>query len=811
MAYRRTSLPWFSLGNRAYINGLVTLYKVDASGNRLTTLATLYDGATGSGTLTNPQSLDGDGKFAVPVYIAEPVIALVASSEIGSHETGVFYPLQRSYRGAWAVGQSYVIDDIVSDGAAGAFTLNLYSCNVEHVSAVWATELAAEKWLLMAPVGTEGSRIAAQTAATAAAASATSATASAVTATTAATAAALSLNYTAPGSAVVRTTAAKVGESLSVLDFGALGDGSTDDTAAFQLAANQGGVITVPTGTYIVSTVNLNYNSAFIGEGDASIIKRKAGIEGTSVAAATGAFVVATHGITVEIKDLLIDGNEAAQNPYESYGYGIRFGNLTSAAGSKLVVLVDNVTFQNTTQAAISADGLTGTDALEELTVTGCRFRNTKPGRAQGDVLVLATTGYGPDYITCTDKVYATITGNSFVWDRVLTTGDFPPSGIRITFSVDVGNADAVRTLIDGNYFRGVGRGHTDISGTNPGNDVGCIDFYARGRALRITNNYFENCCGVPVRGKTNADLAVISGNIIDSILYGPGINVSPATYDTQTGRIIISNNIIKNTYGYAIGIIGNVALTPAYAQDVLISGNIIDTVATYSLNGATAVGYGIYTRYAHGVTITDNQVRSVGQYGIYVLNTQDGIVANNRVESSGTRNFNVTSATGRYVVSGNTSVSSGNRGFELVATSGGTEVLACSDNISDGAVDYGFFFRYWTRASLIGNQAYNVTGSGRGYYAQDISGTIDYAHNVAGVGVATPTFNAITTTTGIRLWGNSWERRQAYGTAAPGSGAWLVGDTVWNTAPAAAGSMGWVCTTAGSPGTWKAFGTIAA
>jgi hypothetical protein len=46
-------------------------------------------------------------------------------------------------------------------------------------------------------------------------------------------------------------------------------------------------------------------------------------------------------------------------------------------------------------------------------------------------------------------------------------------------------------------------------------------------------------------------------------------------------------------------------------------------------------------------------------------------------------------------------------------------------------------------------------------------------------------------------------------GTAAPGSGAYNVGDIVFNSAPAAAGKIGWVCTTAGSPGTWKAWGVI--
>ena len=48
-------------------------------------------------------------------------------------------------------------------------------------------------------------------------------------------------------------------------------------------------------------------------------------------------------------------------------------------------------------------------------------------------------------------------------------------------------------------------------------------------------------------------------------------------------------------------------------------------------------------------------------------------------------------------------------------------------------------------------------------------------------------------------------------GTAAPTSGDWEQGDVIYNSAPTAGGTIGWVCTTAGSPGTWKTFGTIAA
>jgi hypothetical protein len=51
---------------------------------------------------------------------------------------------------------------------------------------------------------------------------------------------------------------------------------------------------------------------------------------------------------------------------------------------------------------------------------------------------------------------------------------------------------------------------------------------------------------------------------------------------------------------------------------------------------------------------------------------------------------------------------------------------------------------------------------------------------------------------------------RTAADSAAPTSGAWLRGDRVWNSTPSAAGVPGWVCVTAGTPGTWKAMAVLA-
>ena len=59
--------------------------------------------------------------------------------------------------------------------------------------------------------------------------------------------------------------------------------------------------------------------------------------------------------------------------------------------------------------------------------------------------------------------------------------------------------------------------------------------------------------------------------------------------------------------------------------------------------------------------------------------------------------------------------------------------------------------------------------------------------------------------------WGSF--NKMYWGTAAPTlatDGTFQKGDVIWNNAPAAGGTPFWLCTTGGSPGTWKAGAAIA-
>ncbi len=82
-------------------------------------------------------------------------------------------------------------------------------------------------------------------------------------------------DYTATGTgAVTRTSSDKFAETVSVKDFGAVGDGLADDTLAIQRALAAHTSIYVPPGTYLTSqTIELGSHQTLIGAGQSATIK----------------------------------------------------------------------------------------------------------------------------------------------------------------------------------------------------------------------------------------------------------------------------------------------------------------------------------------------------------------------------------------------------------------------------------------------------------------------------------------------------------------------------------------------------------
>ena len=103
------------------------------------------------------------------------------------------------------------------------------------------------------------------------------------------------INYTATGSSTTRSVATKLGEFVSVKDFGATGDGSTDDTSAITAALAASFRVYFPTGTYKVTSALVVADNTYIS-GDGPQKSKLMCATGTF----TGVFLRAAGRTTIE-------------------------------------------------------------------------------------------------------------------------------------------------------------------------------------------------------------------------------------------------------------------------------------------------------------------------------------------------------------------------------------------------------------------------------------------------------------------------------------------------------------------------------
>jgi hypothetical protein len=97
--------------------------------------------------------------------------------------------------------------------------------------------------------------------------------------------------------AVERTVANKLKDVVSVKDFGAVGNGATDDTAAIQAALNSGNrYINVPSGNYLITSLTLPDGVCLIGSASYNSVLTCTSVTATAI----------TTGISNEIRNLKI-------------------------------------------------------------------------------------------------------------------------------------------------------------------------------------------------------------------------------------------------------------------------------------------------------------------------------------------------------------------------------------------------------------------------------------------------------------------------------------------------------------------------
>jgi hypothetical protein len=386
--------------------------------------------------------------------------------------------------------------------------------------------------------------------------------------------------YNPAGTGAVPTSVQnKLRETISVKDFGAVGDGVTNDTAAIQAAVDAaagGKAVFFPAGTYL-GYINVPDDTVLYGEGESSVIKLPTAANRAVIQSAD----TSGGNNNVQIFRLSVDGNRAGQTNLIAHG--------------------------------INIDG-----ACENWLITQCKITNT-----YGHGLQIRGGGVPAN---------STVADNIRIIDNYFYSCGNPNAGANGRESVYINQGQFIQIL--GNSLDGSGRQGIALEGSGSAsiatrrliisNNIvrnslaGGIDDEANnGGQLIITSNYVENCPGAGIRVTGNSGDCVVSDNNILDV----GIGIDAESAASIFSRLTISNNIVKTTTGIGIKVVTPYCTSILNNQLSNIGGIGIDTngddVTQVRINGnviTTVVSEGIVVRgYGQQIDVSYNSVFDAG------------------------------------------------------------------------------------------------------------------------------------------------------------------------------------------------------
>lgn len=626
-----------------------------------------------------------------------------------------------------------------------------------------------------------------------------------------------------------RTVQAKLQETVSVKDYGAVGDGSNDDTAAIQAAltgiAFTGGTLLFPPGTYkITSTIT----QAFADGVNVNIVGYGAKIDMTSIS-------------TYNARVITLGGSRGASTTLSSSATkNADTFAVTSAANISAgrVLLITSTSLWNPTRPYYYSGELALVEKVFGTTITNSNFLYDNYSSADTSIYTL-----NMPYITVEGLEFeanANLTALNITYARNPTVRNCVIHGARYA-GVEINYY--LGGVVDSNYIYDAWNGL--VTGTSYGVAVGS------GQGCKVTNNTIYNARHAITSGGTepareviyanntchsstqenltaaldlhgNTEFCSILNNIASNIVCS-GINAIIAnnqldSAETNVPGITLFQEINSDYYV----IQNNVILAAgATAQGVWLSpsqDNISVTKLTFSGNTVKSVGAGFLIQPRNsGVTgcstetlvMSENVISVTGNNRAFTLSNSgaatyavtDLFSSNNVYES--TYDAFVTSDTVTFTKSTG-DVFKSNRSSGYIAYFGGVDVHLTAPvfraNTGGAGAARSVFYNNTGRVDVI-----NPIYSDLTYKAELFSPTV-FAEN--GWYSATPT---ILNTAGAKLvnFYGTLGRAITYGTAAPTTNTWAVGDRVYNQAPAAGQPKSWVCTVAGTPGTWVSEGNL--
>ena len=448
------------------------------------------------------------------------------------------------------------------------------------------------------------------------------------------------ISYQPAGAGAVTTNVqTKLRETVSVKDFGAVGDGVTDDTAAIQAAINSSAkVIYFPNATYLCEKLSVTSKDDVLLSGNNSTLLM-------SAAAFPGVVdqnidVITSNRVTIE--NFIFD----AQN---SITPGLNRGGVAIDASNDCTV--DSCYFYDV------RTGVSVVNASNRVKITNNIAKQQLPYSLSNETNLLlmdlfaAVTSAASNVIVSqnqADKVrvvyseadFTTVTSNivSNTYDTAIYLLGVE-GGVIEGNTVNQSGKDAIKCL---NGCRGVVIANNFVFGfgnyvTNSPDGIlitDSTDISITGNTVRLgdsTGRVAPDQNGITVTGGSNI---AITGNEIFTTDPGGnvefGIRIAPTT--SEISKVTITGNIVNNvkTYCLLLGFSNNYQV-----NKIRISGNIFNG-SVNTLHTAPIGLLGTATQTITGVEIFENTLRSFSVAAINIAAPVASItIKNNRIEDA--------------------------------------------------------------------------------------------------------------------------------------------------------------------------------
>ena len=345
---------------------------------------------------------------------------------------------------------------------------------------------------------------------------------------------------------------------LNVRDFGAMGDGTTDDTgAARQAIASAGGdVVYFPSGTYLLNNLSVSGSADLLLSHNA-VLKHQGG-DGVGP-------MIGFSGDYLRIRGGVLDGNRGEQTG--------RPPLISGPLQKGKQVILDGVHARNYVRAAILVHSFGGYVEVQHCLFTGQAEHDGIAGHSTA--IVNVNTGeagakgllrFNHNRAVGTDAPHAAGSNPGGVF---FAPGTTPTEGTLATI-------EAV-----GNHFWGYGQNHA-------GNVIAALHTYPAVAGARYIGNYFESCSFAAISAKSVQDFVCI-GNVITNgqvssanIAREGAINYAPSYHagSNSRPRAVIQDNVVAAPGGQpgkvqnGISIMGS---STSIARAVIVSSNVLD------------------------------------------------------------------------------------------------------------------------------------------------------------------------------------------------------------------------------------------